>query len=186
MAKEIWAAITSPGALNLITVVLAVVTAWMAGETRRMAGVSMRMAQLELQPHLAIDSMKYGWEPGPDGTYNLQLGVVLSNPGKVVVSYRVENMSVVVAERAQTLRPFASNGGVIHPGARQPFMYPEIQGFSVDDFPAEGTMGISIVFKVADAEDRALKRCSTKMKLRILAPPSPGVGWVYDGITEYS
>lgn len=183
-------ALASTGALNLLTGVLAIATAWMAWQTKQMANATVRMFELESRPYLAIKDLRITLAmvkeaaDGPVLSCQMRVGLILSNPGKVLVSYEVADMSVTVAGKTVDEPHFLNKGGVVHPSGDTVFSFPMIPNLDLTDFPATGVVSIRLSFRGAGAKDE--QKCSARLRYTVQRPPTEHVDWIYLEPPTYS
>jgi hypothetical protein len=108
-----------------LTLVLGAATVWLAIVTSRMAAATSEAVSLEAEPLLAFVSPTWMLGGGPP-IHHMGIRLHLSNPGKVLVSYRVERIELFInRQQYVTRQPILNVGGVIHPsGGTTFYTYP--------------------------------------------------------------
>ena len=173
--------------LGWLTGLLALATFWLAWTTREMAAATKQMAALESQPHLAVKDvvLKPGIATGPERQnpfVNIELK--LTNPGKVLVRYRMASFDVEI--HAKTVPPnsvMLNRGGVIHPGVETTFLFPSIQLPYDVPSPIEGKLELDIRYWAIVGEEQFMK---ATIVLRIHLAPNFDYRWFYSSGPMYS
>ena len=174
-------------ALGWLTGLLALATFWLAWTTREMASATKQVAALESQPHLALKDVviKRGVSTGPERQnpfVNIELK--LTNPGKVLVRYRMASLDAEVhAETVPPTSAFANRGGVIHPGGETTFMFPSIQLPHDVPSPIQGKLELDIRYWAIVGEEQFMK---ATIDLHIHLVPSFEYRWIYSSGPLYS
>lgn len=114
---------------NLLTLCLGGATVWLGFETRRMARATNESVELQSRPYLSIHAVDYTL-----GVVNvlatgrqepaIRLGLVLENPGQVLITYEVETIAATFEGIDLENMRFETRGGPIHPKARTTFRCP--------------------------------------------------------------
>lgn len=161
------------------TIALAVGTFWLALETKRMAASTREMVLLETQPHLAIAEIYVAFEypPAIAPSFLAQIGLVLTNPGKVLVQYRINTFFVELNKLEPPVgSKYSTRGGVIHPAAQTKFFAPPIV---VRTMPASSAI-VKIEFDIAFwSVPNEEKRVHGAIEATVSLPPNPSCAWVY-------
>ncbi|MGA8707977.1 MAG: hypothetical protein WB646_13425 [Steroidobacteraceae bacterium] len=97
------------------TVAMCGATAWMAYQTRRMAQASQQALALDTIPHLAITGVCLRFTKDGDQPTHAQTGLKIQNPGKVLITFKVLELTGTLQDETLPPRPVDSSGGVIHP-----------------------------------------------------------------------
>src|SRR6267143_688250 len=117
-------------AMMALTGLLALGTFWLAWSTRSMAAATKQLAELEAEPYLALKEVVV--TPGAPSTPGasppfVNIELKLSNPGKVLVHFRMASLAATVHGAAvPPSSTFTNRGGVIHPGTETTFFYPSV------------------------------------------------------------
>ena len=167
------------------TIALAAGTFWLALETKRMAASTREMVLLEAQPHLALAELYVAFEhpPAIAPSFLTQIGLILANPGKVLVQYRVNTFSVVLNK----LEPpdgakYSTRGGVIHPGAQAKFFAPPIVLPTIPASSGIAEIEFDIAFWSVPNEE---KRVNGAIEATIGFSPNSSFAWVYLNGPDY-
>lgn len=115
-----------PDIASIANILVALATAWLAWVTYGVAKTSRDALLLQTQPYLAFEqiSLELGqlWSVGSNPFAPiLRIGLVLSNPGKVAVSYEVEETQVMLNDAQLALGRHLSRGGRIFPDHKETF-----------------------------------------------------------------
>jgi hypothetical protein len=163
---------------NLLTVGLAVATVWLAAETRKMAVAARASIDLESRPYLAFRGFYVNIGALHDvSTQNagaFRIGLRLANPGKVLVTYEVESMSVSLAGNPAPDPHFDTSSGVIHPGEETTFFYPVIATTTPVTAPSEAVVEYAIRYWAVPTE-----RKSMRARVRLLLTSATTHEWIY-------
>jgi hypothetical protein len=163
---------------NLLTAGLGVATVWLAIETRRMAVAAKSSIDLESHPYLSLRGLFI--KPGTirDLTTSeagaLRIGLRLFNPGKTLVTYNVDSISVSLNGMSSDTPRFETTGGVIHPSEETIFFYPVIRSAVPIQAPSEGEIAFSITYWSVITEKKKLKG-----KIKYLITSATDHEWVY-------
>ena len=117
---------------NWLMAGLAAVTGWMANETRKMAASTREMAKLDAEPYLsfvAIDIKNLAMQTSPTEkakAYAIHPSVRLRNPGRVRITYDIQEFDITLRGIHCPSSNFDSRMGVLHPGEESTFFYPMI------------------------------------------------------------
>jgi hypothetical protein len=145
---------------NWLTAALAVATVWLGVETRRMAITAKASIELETRPYLSFRGfhIKIGTlqDISTQNRGGLRIGLRLFNPGKVLVTYKVESMIVSVNGAEAADPKFETMSGVIHPTEEILFFYPVIGTPSPLKAPATAEVKFRIAYWSIPAEKKTL------------------------------
>lgn len=173
--------------LNLLTGGLAIATGWMAFETRRMATASRAQIELQGQPHLAFGGFDIATariasiaEGGTSA--GVRLGLVLRNPGSVLVSYEVIGLTSTLGGVDLSSPSFHTFSGVIHPAETTLFLLPFVSA-SDGYFTGLADVDLEIAFWAVRKEKRVLR---AKVRLEVLSLDPFNWQWVYLSGPTYS
>lgn len=163
---------------NLLTAALAVATVWLGAETRKMAVAAKASIELEARPYLSFRGfyVKIGTlqELSSQNTGALRIGLRLFNPGKVLVTYKVESMLVSINSTTTANPTFDTTGSVIHPAEETLFFYPVIGSLS----PLKAPATLEILYRIAYWTVPADKKVLTA-KVRLLLTSETDHEWIY-------
>ncbi len=163
---------------NLLTAGLAVATVWLGAETRKMAVAAKASIGLESRPYLAFRGIyvKIGtlqdFSAKNAGAFHV--GLRLANPGKVLITYEVESMSVTLMGNPSAKPHFDTTSGVIHPAEEITFFYPVIATTAPITAPSEIVVDYAVSYWAV-----ATERKSTRAKVRLLLTSATDHEWTY-------
>lgn len=166
---------------NLLTLALAVATVWLAIATQQMARASKASIELQSTPYLAIEGLTFGLGHAndlqlatPSGI--VRLGLLLLNPGHVLVNYEVEELTVTFSGTSLDKPSFLTKRGVVHPGAKAQYFYPTIK---ISDQLRPGQMG-EVRFKLAFwTTQQQIKHVEGKTQFTLQSLQPAHVDWLY-------
>jgi hypothetical protein len=168
-----------------VTLLVAVATGWLAWVTFRVAMVSRDALVLQSQPFLAFRgvSLKLGHIRDLAATTPpsaLRIGLVLWNPGKVAVEYRVDYLAATLNGNDLPLTELLSKGARIFPEQETTFFYP-VSPLKAPPHPgSEGQIEAHIVFWATPTQRHSLK---LKYHL-IITSIHPNLNWEWVAIDE--
>jgi len=163
---------------NWLTAGLAIATVWLGAETRRMAVAAKASIDLEGRPYLSFRGcfIKIGTlqDLSAQSTGAFRVGLRLFNPGKVLVTYKVESMQVSVNGTPMTNPHFETTGGVIHPSDEMIFFYPIIATETPLATPATAEVQYCISYWAIPAEMKTLTA-----KVQVLITSLTDHEWIF-------
>lgn len=172
----------------VVTAIMTFVTYWMARATKNMADATRQSVQAASEPQLAIEELSLSRDsisgpPSATGSatvieYKLQFGVLLKNPGQVLVQYRVDEMSASI-----TNFPWREQGtyrnmeGVIHPGLTRLFrgLHTVV---SATNTPNLMNARVRVRIRFWSLRDQ-VREVRATIDADVRTPPTPQTPWVY-------
>jgi hypothetical protein len=174
--------------MTVATAVLAIVTHRMASATSDMADATKKSISLEAEPQLALAELRVDFDDSRD-TASLaadsvwtQFVLVLSNPGKVLIQYRVEEIAITFDKiETKSDGEFRNRGGVIHPGASTLFRHPRYSISKSAQQPLTTRIRYRIRYWAVAGEERETRGA---IEAYVYLPPKQAAPWVFsDGPT---
>jgi hypothetical protein len=177
--------VTAQEVSNIVTLLVAIATGWLAWVTYRVAKVSKDALLLQSQPFLAFRGVSLKLGQIRDITAKtfppaLRIGLVLRNPGKVAVEYRVEKLAASLNGDDLPLTELLSKGGRIFPDQEESFFYP-VSALKAPPHPgSDGLIEADLVFWAT-----AKQRHTLKLKYKIIITSiQPNLNWEWVAIDE--
>lgn len=168
------------------TLALAAGTFWLAVETRKMSAATQRMVELDAQPQLALAEFEAAVDNRVEQpeVHLVQLRLRLSNPGKVLVRFRVDSVSVSInGVLPPPAARYINRTGVVHPGTETMFHLTGVLVPKESANPAVANVSYDIAYWAISGKEQRLK-ASTEHSLGL--PPMSGHAWLYLSGPEYS
>jgi hypothetical protein len=146
---------------NLANLILAAATGILAYVTYRVAKVSRDALVLQTQPALGFRRLEIKLGNIRDITVKefppaIRLGLVLFNPGKVLVDYRVESIAASLNGESLPSTGFLSSGARIYPDQETTFFFPWTRLTAKPFAGSEGTIESTIRFWSRKGEEHTL------------------------------
>ena len=165
------------------TFAVCVATLWLAYETRKVSKAAHESYELETIPYIALAGAVTNFGPlNGQGPIALQVQLIFSNPGKVMIHYHVNSFVVtgqgIGAPQGQRL----GHGGVIHPSSQIIEFHPS------QTVPQQlpPTLTVNVEFALSYWKGTDDKK-SFKAKLEIMAPSNNSQNiWLYTNGPSYS
>lgn len=173
---------------NWLTLALAISTVWLAIETRRMSTAAKSSIELETRPYLAFRGLylsfaKLASPAPPTETPALRVGLKLFNPGKVLVTYQVESITVSFPGSTLDSPTFETTGGVIHPGEETLFFYPWLPFTGQPNILGGGEIAFTIAFRSTVNQQSRVK---AKLTFTIKSADAKDYEWIFSEGPVYS
>ena len=169
---------------NWLTAGLGIATVWLAIATQRMATAAKASVDLAAHPYLSIRGLHVSLGSLRDLSAThagaTRLGIRLFNPGKVRITYQIENISASIGGHSVATPKFESTGGVIHPDEETTYFYPLIPSPSPIQAPTDGEMAVTVSYWSVPTEKK-----SVKAKLRVLVTSQSTHEWLFLEGPEY-
>jgi hypothetical protein len=163
---------------NLFTAGLGLATVWLAFETHRMATASKAAVVAAAQPFLSLRGTYVNLAKLQDLSAKNQgatrLGVRLCNPGRVLVKYKVVEMTASMSGHTVPAPAFETTGGVLHPDEEVTYFFPLIITSQPIQPPATGEIGLRIQFWTVESARKSLTA-----KLRISVTSQTTHEWMF-------
>lgn len=163
---------------NWLTAGLAVATVWLGAETRKMAVAAKASIELESRPYLAFRGLYVNIGTLQDVSTQkagaFRIGLRLANPGKVLITYKVDSMLVSLAGNPAANPHFDTTSGVIHPADETTFFYPVIATTTSITAPSEAVVEYAVSYWAIETE-----RKSMRAKVRLLITSATTHEWIY-------
>ena len=164
--------------LNLLTAALAVATVWLAISTQRMAAAAKASVDLAAHPYLSIRGtyVSLGALRDLSAVHSgaTRLGIRLFNPGKVRVTYQIDQIIASIGGHTVDTPKFETTSGVVHPDEETTYFFPVIPSPKPIQSPAEGEIAVTISFWSIPTEKQSLKA-----KLRVFVTSPTNHEWLF-------
>ena len=146
----------------LLTLALVVTTMVYAYFTWSMANIMKKTLFLDRRPYLAFENLNFEIFQDPiTSLFNIQIGLILKNAGKVLLKYEVVNIEIVIPPIQHQTLNMLNKGGHIFPGFTNIFRYSLFKGLDSSKMPWNGTVN----FEIRYWSDTREEEYSTKRKL---------------------
>jgi hypothetical protein len=183
--RDIVATLHGDWIVAIATLGLGTITGWLAWETRRMASATMRLVQIDSEPQLRIKGMAVARSPhGADpNLVILQIQMLLWNPGRVLVQYRVDAFPTSISgNTAHSKVKFKSMEGVLHPTGEEIFRALPILMPVPQTYPVTGKASFDLAFwSLGRPERRVVGSCEIDIH-----PPGHDCPWVWANGPQYT
>lgn len=146
--------------MEWLTGLLAVATVCLAWATWGMAKATKKLADIEAEPQLAVKDIALadGTDPSKPNEAFVNIELVFSNPGKLLVQYRMESLDASIEGcRIPSNSEIKNRGGAVHPGHTSKFIYPSIFIPMPVANPANGSLAINVLFWSRDGQRRSMR-----------------------------
>ena len=144
--------------LAVSTLILAGATVWLGFSTREMANISAKEFELGTRPYFAFKGFCFKVFKKPVGTIDLQVGLVFSNPGKVLIQYNEKSLHVRFGGKTTENTVHDNHGGEIYPQAENIFWCGTIQDLGIATVPGKGLLEYEFEYFAVPEQKKAARR----------------------------
>ena len=155
-------------ATSFITLLLGIATVWMAIETRRMANAAKDAVVLDTQPCLSVRgfNIAYGDIQFPADTLgkmtpSFAVILVLTNPGKVRVQYKIVNTSLSMDGCGPYNPDYKNTLGVIFPGEQVQIFLAPLKLVDQFTLKSKGSLSVELGYWSSEQDKKKLTLKST-------------------------
>ena len=170
--------------IAIFTVLLAISTVWLAIATWRMASVTKDSFDLESRPYVVFKGFIFKFfrkktsdEQRADSKAAVRIGLILSNPGRVLVKYVMKTIRITFSGVTLDKPQFQLMGGTIFPNDETVFWYGTIKDIKITEMPKQGIVEYEIeYFSIAKKRKFTSKRT---IEYTILSIEPFDIEWLY-------
>ena len=145
--------------LSVITVILAGATVWLGFATRQMANISAKEFDLETRPYFAFKNFDFlPLFNQQSGKIDLRVGLIFSNPGKVLIQYKEKSLHVQFREKTTEDTEHDNHGGERYPQAENTFLCGIIRGIDMAAVPGKGRLEYEFEYFAVPEQKSVVKK----------------------------